>query len=417
MSQKIKLLCVPSDKAGCGLHRSLVPHLKLDELYSDEFDVTIDYSPNWDDLNTFSKYDIIHFHRGLYTDLAKFYRVLEYCKNNNIVTVLDVDDYWELNQFNSQFNNKPYVKLNKETANFLRIVDGVSTTTNLFANRIKKLNKNVKVFANGLNVNDDNYFTTKTKSDRIRFGFVMGSSHKHDMELVRGLTNRLPKEILDKIQFVLCGFDLNGTIIELLPNGETRNRDMHPFETPWFEYEKLITDEYKKVSTDYMNHLFRFIPNMEYPLVENEIYKRCWTKPVDNYEYLEHYKNVDVLLVPLQENEYNNCKSELKFIEAGVTNTAVVASNTGPYTIGSVNFFEKGGLINKEGNCVLIDNNKAHKDWSKTIEKLVKNPEYITLLQNNMREHIAKNYNINKITADRAEWYKELIKHYGKKEK
>ena len=27
------------------------------------------------------------------------------------------------------------------------------------------------------------------------------------------------------------------------------------------------------------------------------------------------------------------------------------------------------------------------------------------------------NYNINNITADRAEWYKELIKHYGKKEK
>ena len=68
----------------------------------------------------------------------------------------------------------------------------------------------------------------------------------------------------------------------------------------------------------------------------------------------------------------------------------------------------------REGESFLF---KEHKDWSKTIEKLVKNPEYITLLQNNMRKHIAKNYNINKITADRAEWYKELIKHYGKKEK
>jgi glycosyltransferase involved in cell wall biosynthesis len=417
MSQKIKLLCVPSDKAGCGLHRSLIPHLKIDELYSEEFDVTIDYHPNWDDLSTFSKYDIIHFHRGLYIDMERFYEILNYCKNNNVVTILDVDDYWDLNQYNSLFNNKSYVKLSKETANVLRFVDGATTTTKLFANKVKKLNKNVKVFPNTLNLDDTDKFTNKYQSDKIRFGFVMGSSHVHDMELLRGLTNRLPKDILDKIQFVLCGFDTNGTMIELLPNGETSSRPMQPFETPWFEYEKLITDGYKLVSTEYMNHLLRFIPNLEYPLVDREMYKRCWTKTVDNYEYLEHYNNVDVLLVPLQDNDYNNCKSELKFIEAGATNTAVIASNTGPYTIGSINFFEKGGLVNKNGNCILIDNNKAHKDWAKAIEKLVKNPEYITLLQNNMKEHIAKNYNINKITADRAEWYKELIKHYGKKEK
>ena len=94
-------------------------------------------------------------------------------------------------------------------------------------------------------------------------------------------------------------------------------------------------------------------------------------------------------------------------------NVAVVASNFGAYKIGSKNFFEKGGVINKEGNCILIDNNKSHKDWHKTIEKLVKNPEYIDILKENMHKHVLENYDINKITAERAEWYQIICKRNG----
>ena len=58
----------------------------------------------------------------------------------------------------------------------------------------------------------------------------------------------------------------------------------------------------------------------------------------------------------------------------------------------------------------VIDNNKAHKEWAKYIKKLVENPEYITMLQNNMRKHVYENYDINKITDERAAWYKEIVK-------
>jgi glycosyltransferase involved in cell wall biosynthesis len=149
---------------------------------------------------------------------------------------------------------------------------------------------------------------------------------------------------------------------------------------------------------------------MQYPLVETDHYKRCWTKPVSGYKYMEHYNELDVLLVPLQSKEFNAYKSELKFVEAGMMNVAVVASNFGPYTVGSKSFFEKGGKINEEGNCVLIDNNRGHKEWAKTIEKLVKNPEYIDRLKENMHNHILENYDMNKITAKRAEWYKKINK-------
>ena len=82
------------------------------------------------------------------------------------------------------------------------------------------------------------------KTGKLRVGFVMGSTHKHDMELVRGLTNRLPKEIIEKTQFVLCGYDLRGTVTEISPNGEIKQRNMRPEEIVWFDYEKdfYLTD-------------------------------------------------------------------------------------------------------------------------------------------------------------------------------
>ena len=161
----------------------------------------------------------------------------------------------------------------------------------------------------------------------------------------------------------------------------------------------------------------KFVPNSEYPFVENEKYKRCWTKEVANYKYMEHYNEIDVLLVPLQDNNFNAQKSELKFVEAGIMNVAVIASNFGPYTIGSENYFEKGGVINENGNCILIDNRKAHKEWAKAIEKLVKNPEHIVRLQENMNKHIIENYSMDKMTAERAEWYKKICKRNGEENK
>ena len=42
---KIKVLVVPSDRTGVGAFRSVNPHIALEEMYSEEFSVDIDYEP------------------------------------------------------------------------------------------------------------------------------------------------------------------------------------------------------------------------------------------------------------------------------------------------------------------------------------------------------------------------------------
>lgn len=417
MKEKIKILCVPSDKYGCGLHRSLIPHLKLGELFKNEFEITIYYDFNWDNLDYINQFDIIHYHKGDYNDMGSFYKALDFCKENNIVTIMDIDDYWKLPQEHPLFGFYKSYNISSKLINNLNKSDYVTTTTSLFAKEIKKYNKNIKVYPNAIDKNYINKLKNNiNNTNKIRIGFVMGSSHENDMELVRGMCSKLPSYILNKIQIVLCGFDTRGTITEIFENGETKSRNILPHESVWCRFEENVTNNYQIVNEGYKDFLQKYIPNIEYPNVNNEGYRRCWTKPVDDYQYMEHYNNLDILLVPLQSTDFNEKKSELKFVEAGMMDVAVIASNFGPYTIGSENFFQKGGIINKNGNCVLIDNKKAHKDWAKTIEKLVKNPEYIDLLKNNMAKHVEENYNLEKITAERAEWYKKICKRNGKEE-
>jgi glycosyltransferase involved in cell wall biosynthesis len=72
--------------------------------------------------------------------------------------------------------------------------------------------------------------------------------------------------------------------------------------------------------------------------------------------------------------------------------------------------FKKGGEIDPEGNCILIDPQKKHKEWRKAIIKLANNPEYIDMLATNMYNNVKDKYNIENVTKTRAEWYKSIIK-------
>ena len=167
--------------------------------------------------------------------------------------------------------------------------------------------------------------------------------------------------------FVLCGFDTRGNVEIIDNDGKSHVRPIHPKESVWYEYERIITDDYRIVSPQYKEWLNRFTPNAKYPFEEEEPYKRRWTKGI--MSYCTHYNDIDVLLVPLDSNVFNLYKSELKLIEAGMLNKAVIVSDYGPYKIGTENFIDKNSKIVPNGNCILIDNNLQIKTLQFNIKK------------------------------------------------
>ena len=66
----------------------------------------------------------------------------------------------------------------------------------------------------------------------------------------------------------------------------------------------------------YKEFLISSLKGVQWPMVEDEMYRREWTKDVS--EFAKHYRNIDVLFAPLDCNGFNEVKSELKFIEAGL---------------------------------------------------------------------------------------------------
>ena len=404
----INILVVPSDNiGGVGFYRSTQPHLQLEKQFPDQFSVTIDMNPNWMNLPSFDKYQLIHIHKALYANMSIFYNAMKYFKEKGIVTVMDIDDHWKLSPHHPQYVSSKTYHIDDIIKNNLKIFDYVTTTTPIFAKEISKYNKNVVVIPNAIDPTDPRFAVNKKPSDKLRVGMIMGSSHEYDMGIMGAFVNKLPKDVKDKIQFVLCGFDLRGKMKMINPKTkEATERDLKPQETVWYRYEKAITDNYSIVSEDYKNFLHMFVPNLQYPNVDNEHYKRCWTKDMNHY--YEHYSECDVLLAPLEINDFNLVKSQLKVIECCFSKTALIASDFGPYKLDLINAFEKGGTINPEGNALLVDETKNHKQWVKFITKLANDPELVKQLQENIAK-LADKFDLRNVTKDRADFYLKIV--------
>lgn len=405
MNRKIKMLVIPSDHHGCGFFRSLQPHQFIKENYPELFDIDIMYElPNNIPYEQFfMQYDIVHIHKNL-DNKCELINIMKYvgCK-----VIVDIDDHWNLGNDHPMSLTAKKEQWHLPVINHLKLADLVTTTTPIFAKEIKKHNKNVAVFPNAIDPSDERFKLNTPKSDKIRFGIICGSSHLKDIELMRGMIAQLPQDIIDQIQIVLCGFDTNGTrTIYHKDTGRVERRPILPEETVWYEYEKILTNDYKIVSKEHKDFLHAFIPQQNFPDL-NESYRRCWTKNMDNY--YKHYENIDVLLVPLKENDFNNVKSQLKVVEAGFGHKAIIANNVGPYTIDLVPMIEKGGKINENGNALLVESSKNHKQWAKSIIKLVNDRDMLEKLKENLHNTVKDTYSLETVCKQRVDEYIKLF--------
>ena len=406
MKEKIKVLVLPSDKSGVGKFRSVDPHVHLQNLYPDDFHVDIDYEPRIGDPSYWSKYQIVHVHRNIGNNYDNTPNIIRNLKSIGVIVIVDIDDYWLPTKEHPIHQIIVQQKINEKIVANLKEADYVMTTTDIFANEIIKFNKNVVVFPNAINPKEPQFNQPTIKSDRIRVGWLGGSSHLHDLMLLQGFTQKNGSEINNKIQYVICGFDTRGSVTEINPQtGEQKRRDILPHETVWSKYEEIFTNNYNLVDEDYKKFLIEYkegdyVSNKELP------YVRVWTKPVTSYAM--NYSKLDISLSPIKNHIFNRMKSQLKVIEAGFYKKALIASEIGPYTIDLKHCLKNGNFV--DGNAMLVPEHRNHSDWSKHIKKLVQNPNLITDMGERLYETVKDKYDLNNVTKYRAEFYKSLIK-------
>ncbi len=104
-----------------------------------------------------------------------------------------------------------------------------------------------------------------------------------------------------------------------------------------------------------------------------------YKKPVKVYKYYEALAslNADIMICPLEDTEFNRCKSPLKFLESSMTGAAVLASNVYPYK----REMKKDWLVNDD-------------EWYARLEELILNKEKREQMAKEQREWILKNRDI-----------------------
>jgi glycosyltransferase involved in cell wall biosynthesis len=400
-----KILVAPGDNAGSGKYRCIDPHIKLQQNHSSDFFVEINMNIDFNNIEYLKQFNAIFFHRVPQHHYHDAVHIILNLKKLGLRVIIDTDDYWHLDPSHGLYEQVKKEGIPGIMINCLKIADLVTVPTHILANEVKQYNKNVIILPNAIDPQEEQFKPKPTESDKVRIGWLGGSSHIRDIELLKNLS-----QLGDKTQFVLCGFDTRGSVREMDPNtGEVRERQMQPSETVWFVYELLLTDSLKSLqdNPEYIKFLMRFTedPNFDDSKMP---YKRVWTKSIN--QYAKNYNLFDVSLAPLVDSKFNLYKSQLKVIEAGFQKKAIIASNYGPYTIDLINAINKGGGINPNGNALLVDPNKNHKNWVKYANMLIDNPQMVKDMGEKLYETVKDKYDLNNVTKVRFEAYKNLLK-------
>ena len=332
----------------------------------------------------------------------------------------------------------------------LKLADYVTTTTDIFADEIRKVTgkDNVGVFYNSIDPTWMKQFQNNWKPDpdgSVRITYMAGSSHMVDVEQLRGVFNVLHNDwqLKDKFKVIIAGWDTEGNTTDITFNQEfgdelqklglwtinnvkiinkTRGnvdmipklskelrdkyrgkvfnenqRDIKSEESVYLVYEKILTDNHHNIENpDYFQWLMNFERNVQYDNEGN--FARRWTQKANTYAQV--LDETDIAIAPLADNPFNKMKSNLKQVECWTRKLPVVCSDIPPYNVHGKHL----------ENCVLIPNEKnAHKYWVKYLKRLILNPDLRKQIGEQLYNDFKDEYNLENVTKKRAEFYRAAV--------
>ena len=275
--------------------------------------------------------------------------ILKKAKKHNIKVVYESDDdFLDISPENPSYN---YILGNFD--NILKLVnnsDKLVVSTDELKNRFNKLGlENVEIIRNYY-VEDAlplKPFTFRG-NETVKIGYFGTLTHDNDLELIHNVILRL-KDMFSKkgvsVIFEIAGASIDDSI-------------------DWFNVRKI---PYYPMSL----HTF--------------------------YDWLGKNSDWDIGIIPLVDNNFNRCKSELKYIEFSALGVPVVASNINVYNEAIVDGVN-GYLASNED------------EWVDKLSILIEDPILRNGMVNNAHEDILKNYSLKSRANQWDEIFKNLVK-------
>ena len=257
--------------------------------------------------------------------------------------VVEVDDFLELNE-DSPFKHAHNVfEAQFVISRTMQVADAVTTTTDFLALQLARYNKNVKVLPNYIDEDRWNLPNLPNTTDRIRIGWAGSITHVEDVRMIERPIRLICKEF-PQVQLIIVGDPRVAEIFKGLP---VDNQLGVPFE--------------------------------------------AWPSKLRSLR-------LDIGLAPLRKTLFNQCKSNIKWIEYSIAGIPGVYSPTIYNDIGTKHFDGIYGMIAEN-----------QEQWYRCIKNYIISPELREDIAGRALSCVTTGYTLKTGIKKWVKFYRQLI--------
>ena len=238
-------------------------------------------------------------------------------------------------------------KMLENTINAVKMADMVTVTQPLLEDVYRPIAKATACLPNCVDLNIWKPTKIVRNKDEIRMGWAGGHSHYEDWCLLTPFLSKVMKRY-PNLKFVVSGSWFEG-ILKTIPNYMDRVEFMSWVDISAYPYRSILND-------------------------------------------------IDFFVIPLVDNEFNRCKSNIKWVEQSAIEVPSVTSYVTPYK-----------EAYNGGNGIFVHNNDPDA-WYEAVCYMIENPEERIKMGKEARKTVEENYDINKKAHLWADAYNELLK-------
>lgn len=377
--KKLRILGFKANDGGCAYYRLNMPFQKLVELYPEEVEVRIDDNPlginasgmwtpdwnfenlKWADvvvINNISNYG------GNYSA-----RVVGKAKEFGKFVQMDTDDLltglYKEHRLSDVYEEKGLGDITKFMYSHSHLI---TVTQRKFAERVKPFIADgvLAVVKNAIDYELPGWNHEKIKSKKVRVGWAGGIHHDVDVKEFAGV----PHIVNQKVGMENVHWDFYGQP----PLEKGQEGDWQ--QDVWKGYKRELLKGFKG--------------------------QKNWTVhqalPPEAYGIM--YANMDIAIAPLQQNDFNDSKSEIKVAEAGRYKVPLIASNVGCYD----------ETIKNGKTGYLLPPKATRTQWVRILSKVIKEKKHREDMGKNLHMITEQYFDINKVVVNRLSLYEECFK-------
>ena len=375
LGRKLKILVAPANKGGCSFYRAWNPFEKLQaqfpnllEFRYNENPLEVDTEKKTDGDNGYvdMKWSDVVFTQNLsnYGGPATV-RIIGLAREFGKFVWYDTDDLLT-NIYDDHRLKQVYVDNDLEnlTKYIYANADLVSVTQSKFAHRVAPYcSHTLSVIKNATDYDLPSWNVPKVVVNKkvTRIGWVGGIHHEADVKEFASVPHMVNQRA--GRERVHWGFYGRPPVDPANPNSEDWQQKV------WNNYQSTLLRGFKGAKNW---NVYQALPATDYGMM---------------------YSNIDIAIAPLQSNEFNDSKSDIKVAECGRYKVPLVATDVGCYSDTIING-QTGYLIPPEA---------PKSAWVKVLTRMIKDPKGTKEMGENLHAVTEQLFDLNKVVYNRLD--------------